>query len=374
LRDETDEANTVRPIDDFLPEDSVRNLTYFDAEVFGKTHYKFHIPSTMLEIIPEAKRFISEKAIPGIFLSIAPHLVLNPQYAIYSDADFVIKNSYAISGSSEQALHLKAISIYFSSSICRFLLFFLSPQWGIERTKLDRQDWINLPVPSFSDEQLNSLAELQELLAEKEINGENQRDLQKILDESVEKLLGIPTSIRIFIHDFFNVKMTLNKGKAVNVKAVVKPNPKTDLEKYAKRLRNELDDFAESGNERHLVKIIYSDDLIVCQVNLLVTKKVQDFKIEKAIGNSKETLAGIKKGLQEIFSQWIYVQRELRFFDKTGETFYICKSPRLIDWTESQAISDANDLIGEALEKIDLNLNSFAQTANYGTSNTKQLK
>lgn len=372
LRNETDEDNKVVAIDKFLPEDFVRDAKYFDADAFGKTHYKFHIPSIMLEPIPEEKRFISPKAIPGVFLSLAPHLVLNPQYAIYSDTNFVIKNSYAISASSEDALYLKAISTYLSSTVCKFLLFFLSPQWGIERTKLDQQDWEKVSVPSFSEEQQEILSKLQKELETKEKNGEKQEVLQKILDETIENILQIPTSIRILIHDFFYIKRTLNKGKAINVKAVMRPNPKTDLEKYAKRLRDELDEFAEGGNERHRVKLIYSDELIVCQVNLIEANKVQDFKVEKVTDKSRDVLATIKKGIQERFSQWIYIRRELRFFDKKGETFYICKSPRLIDWTESQAISDANDLIGETLAKIDLNLNSFVQSANYGNNITSQ--
>ena len=371
LRDKTSEDNTAIPIGEFLPENSARGLSFFDAEVFSKNEFKFHIPSTMLEVIPEEKCYISPKAVPGIFLSIAPHLVLNSQYAIYSDVDFVVKNSYAISASFDESIYLKAMSVYFSSTLCRFLLFFPSPQWGIERTKLDGRDWKKLPIPIFSETDLESLSELQVLLAEKEKNGEDQKVLQKKLDGKVEEILHLPTSIRVLIHDFFNVKMTLNKGKAIRVKAVMKPDPKIDLEKYARRLRNELDEFAEGGNEKHLVSIIHSDDLIVCRVNILETEGVQDFKIEKAVGSTKKTLVGIKKGIQERFSQWIYIQRELRFFDTTGETFYICKSPRLIDWTESQAISDANDLIGETLEKIDLNPNSFAQTANYGKHLTK---
>lgn len=375
LRTEEEEGKTVKPLGSILFEKVGQDLKYFDAERFGETSCRFHIPLDTLEVIPEDKRFISKKAIPGLSLSFAPHLVLNPQYAIYSGDDFVVKNSYGISAPHEDASNLKAVSVYFTSSICKFLLFFLSPQWGIERTKLDKQDWENLPMPLFSENQIQFLTELQELLADKESKGKKNELLQKILDERIEETLKIPASIRLLIHDFFEVKLSLNKGKTVNVRAVKNPE-KTDLEKYAQQLRNELDEFAEGGDEKHLVTVIYSDDLIVCQVNLLQTQETQDFKIEKAVGKWKDTLANIKKGIQEQerFSQWVYIQRELRFFDKTGETFYICKLPRLIDWTQSQAISDANDLIGETLAKIDLNLNSFAQTANYGNNSTNQTR
>ena len=41
---------------------------------------------------------------------------------------------------------------------------------------------------------------------------------------------------------------------------------------------------------------------------------------------SSGKVENIKNGIQEKFSQWIYVQRELTYFDVSAENFYICKS------------------------------------------------
>lgn len=372
LRTKDDENENVLSIDDFLSEKFGEELKCFDAKRFGKTKYRFHIPTNVLEKIPNNKRFISKKAIPGLSLTDAPHLLLNPQYAIYSDVDFLVKNSYAVSVEDQYKSYLKAISVYFSSTLSHYLLFFLSPQWGIERTKLDLQDWEKIPVPSFTNEQLNSMAKLHEILVEGEKKCEDTNFLQKLLDTEIENILGIPTSIRLLIHDFFKVKLTLNKGKTINVEAVKTIN-KEDLEKYALRLRNELDEFAEGGDDKHSISIIYSKDLTVCQISIFKTDETQEIKVEKANGKNKIKFENIKNDIQEKFSQWIYIQRELTYFDANSENFYICKSSRLIDWVESKAISDANRFIGEVLANSKNNFSNITKSQFYGENIPKQL-
>lgn len=47
------------------------------------------------------------------------------------------------------------------------------------------------------------------------------------------------------------------------------------------------------------------------------------------------------------FSQWAYVQRGLRLFEDSK--IYLYKPARFINWTRTQAISDANNIIGQSL-------------------------
>ena len=61
----------------------------------------------------------------------------------------------------------------------------------------------------------------------------------------------------------------------------------------------------------------------------------------------EEILSELSENLRQQVSQWVYVQRGLRLFD--GPKIYLYKTPRLIDWTRTQALIDANDIIGEAL-------------------------
>lgn len=368
LRDKTQnkKEDPVVPIDSWIFEKYGEDLKILNPKLLNKLDYRFSVPFEALEDIPIEMRFVRKGRKIGYNLISSPHLILNNKYAVYGDIDFVVGSQYAVATSSNNSAYLKALSVYFSSTICRYLLFFMNPNWGIARTTLSKKDWENLPVPSFSENQLSSLSQLQTNLALKEKKGEKIEVLQAALDTQIEEILQIPTSVSLLVHDFFNVKLTLNKGKTVNVKAVRNAD-KTHLEKYALRLRNELDEFAD-GNEKHSVLIIYSNDLTVCQISIFKTNQTQEVKVEKANDKNKDEFENIKKGSQEKFSQWIYVQREVTYFDANSENFYICKSPRLIDWVESKAISDANIFIEEVLANSKVNLNNFAQAQIYGNN------
>jgi hypothetical protein len=55
----------------------------------------------------------------------------------------------------------------------------------------------------------------------------------------------------------------------------------------------------------------------------------------------------LREQLSERFSQWAYVDRSLRVFG--GDTVQMFKSHRLMDWTRTQALNDADVIIAEIL-------------------------
>ena len=65
---------------------------------------------------------------------------------------------------------------------------------------------------------------------------------------------------------------------------------------------------------------------------------------------SSRILSELSKSLREQISQWIYVQRGLRLFD--GARIHLYKASRLIDWTRTQAMNDAGDILGEVLTEL----------------------
>lgn len=366
------EADPIVPIDEWIFEKYGEDLKILNPKLLNKLNFRFSVPDEALEPIPIERRFVREGRKIGYSLISSPHLILNSRYAVYSDKDFVIGSQYALAVSSSDADYLKAISIYFSSTICRYLIFFMNSNWGVARTTVSKRDWENVPVPTFSENQLEFLSQLQTDLVRKEKEGEELEVIQATLDSKLEEVLKIPTSIRLLIHDFFDVKLTLNKGKVINVKAV-KNVQKADLERYAVRLRNELDEFAKGGNEKHLVSIIHSKKLTVCWISIYKTNQTQKIVVEKADEKNQIEFENIKNGIQERFSQWIYIQREVTYFDTNSENFYICKSSRLMDWVESKAISDANRFISEVLENSKPNFRNISQLQSYGDNISKQL-
>ena len=91
--------------------------------------------------------------------------------------------------------------------------------------------------------------------------------------------------------------------------------------------------------------------MVVCEVAVKNAKQLFDVEVSSTNGHLSASLINLNRKLKQQFSQWVYVQRGLRIFD--GSKVYICKTPRLIDWTRTQALNDSDDLIAEVLSRRD---------------------
>lgn len=331
------------------PAPYLQGQKYLDANLMVRSKLRFSIHDEVLEIITPQKCFIAKGRKIGLKISSAPHLVLTPNYFVFSDQDFIITHpKVGLSASSNDADYLRAISVFFSSSISKYYLFFQSSSWGVDRSIISPRDIKNIPVPNLSLEQIRALANLQQELASLEIAYLHETDLarekldqelQERLDIELENIIKIPKNISILARDFWRVKFKLNKGKAVSVATVIPT--KEALLNYGQCLANELDDFADSSNIHHKVSIVHSDKMIVCTVEMIKSNSSINVTVERA---NKESSS---QKLREQFSQWVYIQRGIRIID--GSKIHICKSPRLIDWTKTQALNDSDDIIAEIL-------------------------
>ena len=73
-----------------------------------------------------------------------------------------------LSAPATDADKLRALSVFFSSSLVRYFLFFHSPAWGVDRNKIYKRDIEQIPIPNLTAEQITELAALQKDLAAKE--------------------------------------------------------------------------------------------------------------------------------------------------------------------------------------------------------------
>jgi hypothetical protein len=311
---------------------------------------RFNIPTDALQLIQPEVCFIRRRGgKAGLSLTRAPHLVLNPAYVIYSDLDFIIPDpQIGLSASEKDADYLCALSVFLSSSISQYYLFFRSPQWGVDRNRIFLKDVKEIPIPSFSREQISELAALQKNLANSErLSLETTSYLQENLDREIERIIELPQNLSIIARDFTQIRIQLNKGKA-SVSAT-RPPEEEHLYSYGTCLRDELDAFTEGSGLRHKVILTYSKQLIVCSVEFVHSDTSTSIAVtvDKAQGETSSFLASIQEKTKQQFSQWVYVQRSLRIFEDSR--VYICKSPRLIDWTRTQAMNDSDDIIAEIL-------------------------
>ncbi|TYQ25789.1 class I SAM-dependent DNA methyltransferase [Pseudanabaena sp. UWO310] len=323
---------------------------YFDVDSMNKAKHKFSIPENVLKPIPNEKLFIRKRGGKvGLGIINAPHIILNPNYFVYGEDDFVIPDPHlGISANKQDEDYLRALSVFLSSSIIKYYLFFQSPSWGVDRNRIYFKDVKNIPVCDFSLEQIKSLSNLQRELEIAELSGEKlTSSLQNYLDEKIQEILRIPKNLSILVSDFSNIRLKLNKGKVV-VSATAQPQ-EHELLRYGSCLRDELDSFTEGSGLRHKVSLTYSKNLIVCSVEFVRSDTITslDVIVEKAQGDISLFLNYIQEKAKQRFSQWVYVQRSLRIYDDSR--VYICKSSRLIDWTRTQALNDSDDIIAEIL-------------------------
>lgn len=320
----------------------------FNADLMVESKRRFSVPDYVLQEIPVEELYIRKRSgKAGLKVASAPHIIISTGYCIYSNENFVIPHpKVGISADENSADHLRAISILLNSSILRYYLFFQSSSWGVDRNLVSPKDIKSIPVPIMSDDQISELSSLQrgwEHLEKNTIASES--SLQDRLDHSIESIRKLPEDLTIMARDFAQVRIKLNKGKAV-ISATEQPQ-ESDLCAYGLCLRNELDEFTEGSGLRHQVVLTCSSNMIVCSVEFVFSDNAIDVNVEKAQGESSSFLARIQEKVKQRFSQWVYVKRDLRIFEESR--VYICKSPRLIDWTRTQALNDSDDIIAEIL-------------------------
>ncbi|HVB72622.1 MAG TPA: hypothetical protein VNE38_03610, partial [Ktedonobacteraceae bacterium] len=173
---------------------------------------------------------------------------------------------------------------------------------------------------------------------------------QRTIDKKIFDLFDIPEDIRTLVTDFVQVRILLDRPSAFE--QVIREPDEQELLDYARELRDELDGFVGDGTH-HGISITYSPDLIECIIDVVDTDTpitLDPSRIRPGDITSSRILSELSESLKEQVSQWIYVQRGLRLFD--GPRIHIYKPPRLIDWTRTQAMNDAGDIIGEVITEL----------------------
>lgn len=338
-------------------------IRLLSTTAMNASKFRFSVPCHVLKDVNEDMLNVRERSgSAGKKIVYAPHIFVTSNFAAYGDTGFILPHGQiGISAPQQDAEHLRALSAVLNSSVLRYLLFFASSGWGADRSKVEKNEVRDLPVPVLSRDQISQLAVLhRDLAAEEErCAGGLFRDtgeiccakvpettrvaLQSKCDAMVEQILGIPSSVSALISDFWQVRYGLNKGKRRKVNAAAVPS-QAQLEKYAACLSKELDSFARA---HHQVTIAQSRHFICCAVQFTRSKRPIQPQIAGATGKALQDEQGLWQQLRAEASQWVYVQRALKVFD--GDSLYLYKAPRLLDWTVTQALLDSDDIIAEVL-------------------------
>jgi hypothetical protein len=394
------------PREELQAVDELKGKKMFQREAMRKSLFRFSVPQDVLRAIPDEMCHIRKRGgEAGLSLTQAPHMALSPgwgSFMTFSNDDFVIPpRVMGIAGPKEDASFLRALSLYLNSSLASYYLFFHAQEWGVFRQAryVSLTEVRKLPIPDFTLSQVEKLVDLHQQLVDAEkqtiaeafatvkdgqmelFNGHQTRtseapttpDLlaklspsqknavmkaisvfhassQKAIDETIFALFNVPDDIRLLVTDFVQVRLSLDKPSVL--KTVTRKPSEQELLDYARELRDELDSFA-AGHAYHGITITSSPDLIECLIEMTSSDTpvvIDTNSIRSGDLTSSLVLSELSESLREQISQWAYVQRGLRLFD--GPRIYLYKSPRLIDWTRTQAMNDAGDLIEEVLTSL----------------------
>ena len=322
-----------------------------DTTRLNNSGYLFSIPGYTLEDIPQEECYVRDQGgYKGLLVSEPPHIIMNDawKYSIYSDTYFIIKpRQIGLSAPFDDADHLRALSVFLSSGFVKYYLFFQAPRWGIERDVITLNTVRSIPIPVLTLEQVEQLAELQKKLVSIELE-QGAKYAQAYLDEQVIRILQVPENITTLVTEFLQLRSKLVGGgtrEAVQ-KAQQRPDQEA-LQAYAQQLTNDLDGFLDSDKTHHRVTVERSPDLFCCTVEFVRSDHAFTPVVKEASSQNGHIFTRISHELKEKFSQWVYVKRGLKIFGPSSVSLY--KVPQLINWTRTQAMNDADDMIAEIL-------------------------
>ena len=311
----------------------------------------FFVPDEILRPLSQERQYI-RRGKSAIDLLFAPHILVSATHAIYSDKEFIIPDpKVGIAASREDADYLKATAFYLNSSVARYAHFLHNPTWGISIDKVSPGSVGAIPFTQLSTEQVKKMAKAYDELASKEqtyLAGyaplqSAPLNLQNEVDEKVDTVLKIPESLSMVAREFMQVRYQLSKGKLGDT--AVEPPTTDQLKEYGEQLRSQIDDFVR---RHHRISIQAGQQAIIATVE--VTSEPNTLPI--MVSYKQNSVAkDVLQAVEEQHSQWAYVQRSVRFFD--GPYVHIIKTARLLDWTRTQAVQDAADLISEVLDKTE---------------------
>lgn len=291
-------------------------------------------------------RFVRKGRTNGLALTKGPRLLLWNDFAAYSDEAFIVRHSKVglVGGSASE---MKAVAAIWNSSYVAYLLFFvLSSDWGVGYSLIDKGDAEKLPFPDLTPERERKLCAAWDEAFVLEAEGSHFATVREFLDRQVADALGLSTSLSLVVGEFFRVRYQLNQGKSP---PLLRAAPdEAEMMAYAKRLCVELDAFL-CGKAHHRIAVRYSLRGICVSICLTKQREASEPNVCAAVGREAVTLEALLKAAEKKFSQWVYVARSVRLFD--GDTIHLIKPPRRLEWTETQALLDADDIIAEAIEE-----------------------
>jgi hypothetical protein len=326
------------------------------VEPLKSRRYLFRFPEELLQPLPLDHVHVR---IRGGFqraftVSQPPHIIVGASrnFAVYTeDAIIVPARQIGVISPKQSKPLLKAVALYLNSDFVAYHQFLSTTQAGIQKTISTLKALRLLPMP-FGDGG-NSLGDWESLyarIAKATVGDDNfdRPDLISELNELTFASLRLDRRARAAVGDFVSTRFPLTRGK-IGADAIRPPNPE-ELRLYAGTLRDELDTFVgDKAEVRHRVDVIFDggSGLTVIEIVGGATGRLP-VRVIRATDEAARGFAAARHELIEEHAQWLYFRRNLRVYE-TSRTF-ILKPLQRLQWTQTQAMQDAGDIIAESIQ------------------------
>jgi hypothetical protein len=279
--------------------------------------------------------------VSGLSLLNGPRLFLNNRFAAFTEEEFIIRHDkLGLTGGT--AVEMKAVAALWNSNLLSYILFFVTnAAWGVGYDQIDKGDAANLPFPEWTKEREASLAKSWGKAVALEKSGESFAAVKEFLDWEVASILQIPDWIVIQVQEFFSTRYLMNNGKAPEVFNQL-PTQES-LQAYAQVLQRELDQFV-GGKAFHKIVVRSSSQGIFASISIQKNQS-KAVDVAEAVGAAAKQMKELLAAAEDQTSQWSYISRSVKIFD--GNTIHIIKPAHMLEWTQSRALIDADELLSE---------------------------
>ena len=303
-----------------------------------------------------------------------PHVIVSAarNFAVYSDEDLLVPaRQIGIASPEADKVLLKALTVFLNSDFALYHQLLTSTELGTKRPRATLKSLRGMPTPlqQLPRAVLETWADLHDRIApasrcrlvEQKGNWntnlfESDEPLGKPIDEMMAELnrlvydaLGFRTREKALVEDLVQVRLQLDDGKLG--KPAVEPPTAVHLRRYAKRLKSELDGFV--GDElpkRYDIDVIHDDFTGMVQLTFGKGDEPNGVDVYAADDETAAELERTRQRLRRKHAQWVYFDRNLQIFD--GRRTFIFKPMQRFQWTESQAMFDAAEVISRTLAQL----------------------
>ncbi len=229
-----------------------------------------------------------------------------------------------------------------NSRLSGYYFYHISSQWGKGRGKRDTLrniDVENLPLLSldFSDDRVLALADLVHQVEQKKKERADTSELEEQIDDLVFSLYGLLEFEKEIIREFYQTNVERKKDVV----------SEEDIHNYVNRFRR---NFRLVLDPNYDLNAHYSISPHIGAVVCFQMINKEDF-IPDIAPKDISILKIVKRSqLQQNFTSRIVNEDKVKIYD--GDKFYIVKSKYFKDWTERQALKDANEEVGLLLKNL----------------------